>query len=89
MNTTINISMPKSLLKEIKKTSKQMHYSSVSEFIRDAARGVIFNQKERITVNGFTPEFEEKVLQAEKEPVENDTHIRTEKDLQDFFDSFN
>jgi len=39
-------------------------YASISELIRHALRDVLYP---KITENGFTPEFEKKVLQAEKE----------------------
>ena len=38
-------------------------YASISELIRQALRDVLYP---KITENGFTPEFEEEVLRAEK-----------------------
>jgi len=38
-------------------------YASISELIRQALRDVLYP---KITENGFTPEFEEAVLRAEK-----------------------
>jgi len=61
---TTNISMPKGLYDEAKKQTKQYHYNSVSELIRDALR---WWMSDNLTVNGFTPEFEREVLKAEKE----------------------
>ncbi|MBI4064798.1 hypothetical protein HY409_00305 [Candidatus Gottesmanbacteria bacterium] len=61
---TINISLPTSLYSEAKKHQKKYHYSALSELIRDALRWWI---NPRLTRNGFTPEFERGVLQAEKE----------------------
>lgn len=62
---TINISMPKGLYSEAKKKAKRYHYASISELIRNALRWWLSD--EDLTVNGFTPEFEEEVLKAEKE----------------------
>jgi Arc/MetJ-type ribon-helix-helix transcriptional regulator len=67
--TTINISLPTSMLKDAKRHAKRRGYASVSELIRDAVREWIYP---RITINGFTPEFEKQVLASEKEPVESD-----------------
>ncbi|TSC85228.1 MAG: Uncharacterized protein G01um101416_1025 [Microgenomates group bacterium Gr01-1014_16] len=61
---TINISMPKGLYAEAKKKAKKYHYASVSEVIRNALRWWL---SDNLTVNGFTPEFEEWILKAEKE----------------------
>lgn len=61
---TINISMPRGLYAEAKKKAKRYHYASVSEVIRNALRWWL---SDNLTVNGFTPEFEEEVLMAEKE----------------------
>lgn len=80
--TTINISLPTSLYKDIKKTIKERGYSSVSEMVRDAVRRVLYPE---LTENGFTPEFEEAVLKSAGEPFENDTVLETEKDIHDYF----
>lgn len=65
MLTTINISLPTSMYKAAKELVKKRGYSSMSELIRDALREAIFP----VTENGFTPEFEERVLKAAAEPV--------------------
>lgn len=61
---TTNISMPKGLYEKAKSQAKKYHYNSVSELIRDALR---WWMNDNLTRNGFTPEFEESVLKAEKE----------------------
>ena len=66
---TINISLPVSLYNQTKKQAKKYHYVSTSELIRDALRWWL---NDSLTRNGFTPEFEDQVLKAEKEPVGND-----------------
>ncbi len=66
---TINISMPKGLYKQAKGQAKKYHYTSVSELIRDSLR---WWMNDNLTRNGFTPEFEEEVLKAAKEPHDHD-----------------
>jgi len=69
MNTmTINVTMPKGLMEEVKQLVIGGWYTSVSEVLRSGARQLIAN--ERLTINGFTPEFEEEVLKAAAEPVD-------------------
>lgn len=60
---TINISLPQSLYNAAKKRQKADHYT-FSEMVRDALRWWL---NPRLTRNGFTPEFEQEVLEAEKE----------------------
>lgn len=57
------------MYQEAQKILNKRGYASISELIRDALRGVLYPF---LTVNGFTPEFEQKVLEAAKEPVEKD-----------------
>lgn len=79
---TVNISLPVSLYKDIKKTIKDRGYSSVSELVRDAVRKVLYPD---LTKNGFTPEFEEMVLEAAKEPIDRSKIIETDEDLENWF----
>ena len=67
MTTTINISLPKSLYLDAKKALVNRGYTSISELIRDALRHTLYPH---LTENGFTPEFEDAVLEAAKEPIE-------------------
>lgn len=69
MTTTINISLPKSLLDDVKKMLSARGYSSVSELVREALRDMVYPN---LTENGFTPEFEEEVLRRAAESTEND-----------------
>ncbi|MCJ7739924.1 ribbon-helix-helix protein, CopG family [Candidatus Microgenomates bacterium] len=82
MMTTINISLPLQMYKEAKKTLADRGYASVSELVREALRGYLYP---KLTVNGFTPEFEDRVLKAAKEPIDNDLVFKTEKDIDDYF----
>lgn len=80
--TTVNISLPTTMYEDAKRHVKRRGYASVSELIRDAVREWLYP---RITVNGFTPEFEKQVLAAEKEPVENDVVLTSDKAIRDYF----
>lgn len=71
------------MYKEAKKVMSQQHYSSVSELIRAALRR--FLSKQRITENGFTEEFEDLVLESAAEPMDNDTVLETEEDVDKYF----
>lgn len=62
---------------------KEKRFASISELIRHALRGVLYPGG--LTVNGFTPEFEDMVLEAEKEPLENDLVWETEADIDNYF----
>lgn len=67
MNATVNISLPKTMYQDAKKVLIKRGYASISELIRDALRHSIYPH---ITENGFTREFEERVLESAKEPIE-------------------
>lgn len=79
---TVNISLPRSLYKDIKKTIKERGYSSISELVRDAVRKVLYPE---LTVNGFTPEFEEAVLRSAKESVDEKDVWETPEDIDKYF----
>lgn len=74
---TTNITLPKDDWKALKIVAMEQGVS-MAEFIRrvvgksvrrDAGKLI---RKRRLTVNGFTPEFEKEVLKAAAEPVEKD-----------------
>ena len=79
---TINISIPDNMYNEAKKLLAKRGYASISELIRDALRNALFP---RITENGFTPEFEEAVLEAAKEPVEKAREWKSIEDIEKYF----
>lgn len=56
------------MLADVKKTIGKRGFTSISEFFRDAARHSLYPH---VTENGFTPEFEQQVLEAAKEPIED------------------
>lgn len=72
---TTNITIPKDDWKALKIVAMEQGIS-MAEFIRrvvgksvrrDAGKLI---RERRLTVNGFTPEFEKEVLKAAKEPIE-------------------
>ena len=70
MNTvTINVTMPRGLMEAARQLVASGWYESISEVVRSGVRQVAGQQKQ-LTVNGFTPEFEEEVLKAAAEPVD-------------------
>ena len=83
MNSTINISLPTSMLNDAKSVTKFEGFTSISELIRHALRQILYPAG--LTVNGFTPEFEDMVLESAKEPVTNDIVLKTNKDIHDYF----
>ncbi len=84
MTTTVNISLPQEMYKDAKKAAKERKYSSMSELVRDALRRIIYS-KEEITENGFPIWFEDKVLEAAKEPIDKSKTIETDEDLENWF----
>jgi len=82
MSATINISLPTQMYKDIKSVMKERGFASISEFVRSSIRSQMYP---RITENGFTPEFEERVLRAELEPIENDGVWETPEDVHAYF----
>lgn len=83
MNTTINISLPKRMYSDAKDLVKKENFTSISELIRHALRNVLYPNG--LTVNGFTPEFEDMVLEAEKEPIKGSEVWETEEDIDKYF----
>lgn len=89
---TTNITLPKDDWKALKTVAMEQGVS-MAEFIRrvvgksvrrDAAKLI---RRRRLTVNGFTPEFEKEVLKAAKEPVDKKLVWKSEKDIDRFFES--
>lgn len=80
--TTINISLPKKMYEDVKHAVKAKQYASVSEFMRDALRKILYPE---ITENGFTKEFEDEVLRISATSSENDTVLEKEEDIHRYF----
>lgn len=81
--TTINISLPTSMLEDAKSITKFEGFTSISELIRHALRKILYPNG--LTVNGFTPEFEDLVLESAKTPIKDDIVLRTDKNIHDYF----
>lgn len=88
---TTNITLPKDDWKALKVVAMEQGIS-MAEFIRkvvgksvrrDAGKLI---RKRRLTVNGFTPEFEEEVLKAAKEPADENMVLKSTDDINKFFD---
>lgn len=84
MTTTMNISLPKEMHKNAKKLVAEGKYSSISELIRAGLRRT-FEEADKITENGFPGWFEDKVLESEAQPSENDIVLETEEDVKNYF----
>lgn len=80
--TTINISLPTSLYADIKKLMASRGYASISEFMRYAARKIVYPT---LTENGFTPEFEEAVLRSDASPRDKDLVWNTPEEIDAYF----
>ena len=80
--TTINISLPKNMYKDVKRAVKVRNYTSISEMIRDSLKDSLYK---KLTINGFTPEVEDEILAAAAEPDENDIVLETEEDITNYF----
>ena|SRR3990167_7666866 len=87
MNTvTINVTMSKNLMDLTKQWIAQGWYTSVSEVVRSGVRRLAAD-KEQLTINGFTREFEDEVLMAAAEPVDYSKAWESEEDIDRFFAS--
>jgi hypothetical protein len=71
------------MYKDAKIVSKEEGYSSISELIRHALRKILYPSG--LTVNGFTPEFEDMVLESAKEPISQGMIFETEEDIDRYF----
>lgn len=85
MTTTVNISLPKEMYKDAKALMANRGYASISELVRDALRRTIYSSEDEITENGFPKWFEDKVLEAAKEPFDKSRTIETDEDLENYF----
>lgn len=70
------------MYQDAKKMLSRRGYASISELIRDALRDTLYPQ---VTENGFTPEFEEQVLESAKEPVSKSKTWKSVKDIDNYF----
>ena len=85
--TTINITLPTRLKKEIQNQVKKGMYTSVSEFIRNAVRNLLTSPATTYNLP-FSPEAEKEILKAEKQALleKNPVIITSQRELKEFFD---
>lgn len=87
---TTNITFPRDDWKALKIVAMEQGIS-MAEFVRRVVGKTVrhaagqFVRRQKLTVNGFTPEFEEEVLKAAAEPVREDMVMKTEDDINEFF----
>lgn len=88
---TTNITFPRDDWKALKIVAMEQGVS-MAEFVRRVVGKTVrqatrrFLQKRRLTVNGFTPEFEEEVLKSAAEPVDESKVWNSQKDIDRYFD---
>ena len=74
------------MLEDAKSVTKFEGFTSISELVRHALRQILYPKG--LTVNGFTPEFEDLVLESAKEPVSKGIVFETEKDIDRYFKKY-
>jgi hypothetical protein len=74
------------MLDDAKSVTKFEGFTSISELVRHALRQVLYPNG--LTVNGFTPEFEDVVLESAKEPVSSGLVFKTEKEIDRYFEKY-
>ena len=67
------------MLDDAKTVTKFEGFTSISELIRHALRQILYPNG--LTVNGFTPEFEDMVLESAKEPIDESTAWNSMADI--------
>lgn len=72
------------MYQDAKKFAAKKSYSSISEFIRTALREKLY-EEQGLTVNGFTPEFEDEVLKIAATSSDNDEIWEKEEDIRNYF----
>jgi Arc/MetJ-type ribon-helix-helix transcriptional regulator len=82
---TVNITISKTMYEDAKKALSKKGYASMSELVRDSLRKVLYPH---LTVNGFTQEFEEEVLRAKAEPMDDAIVWETEADIDKYFTNY-
>lgn len=84
MTITINISLPKEMHRKAKNLVSEGKYASISEVVRAGLRRVT-TEANQVTENGFPNWFEDKVLEAEQQPMSRDLVWETEEDITNYF----
>ncbi len=82
----VNIPMPSQLKKAVDQLVAQGWYDSFSEAVREGTRRVV-KSSPKLTVNGFTEEFEDEVLKAAEEPLDYSVELKSKADIDRYFDN--
>lgn len=80
----ILINLPDKLKRDLDQYVDEYGYASTSEAVRQGIRQLVQNEP-KITVNGFTEEFENRVLEAAKEPLDQSVTLETGEDIDRYF----
>lgn len=87
--TTIRAIIPTEIKHRMDQAIAMGEFPSVHDLVSRALTTVlpqVKRRRPRLTVNGFTPEFEDVVLASSKLPADTDTVIETDEDLERYFD---
>ena len=82
MNTTLTIKIPQEIERALQQEVAAGKYNSVNELIVKAVKRQI---NKRITLNGFTEEFETRVLKSASEKPGSGRVLETENDIRSYF----
>ncbi len=83
---TIQVSLPKSMYEDAKKLVKTRPFRSVNEVVEEAVKKFLKEEDPNaITENGFPVWFEDEVLKASAEPMDNDIVLESEEDIDNYF----
>lgn len=80
----VNVPMTRQLKTDLEQLVVKGRYTSLSELMREGARKVL-DSSERLTINGFTPEFEEEILKNAQEPLDSRPALKTMKEVEHYF----
>lgn len=89
---TTNITLPRDDWKALKIVAMEQGVS-MAEFVRRVVGKTVRHaavqlvRRQKLTINGFTPEFEEEVLKAAAEPISRSRSWRTAQDIDNYFSS--
>ena len=86
--TTVTVTINDEIKQALEEQVRLGWFGSINEALKEGARLLIKRRKkQRLTVNGFTKEFEDLILKSAEEPVEVSEKrgvIETEEDLKNF-----
>ena len=83
---TVTVTIPNEVNRSLEAQVKAGWFASVGDAVVAGAK-LLVQKKQKLTVNGFTEEFEERVLESAKEPIEVSEArgvLETDKDIDNF-----